>query len=45
MIRFFWKLFEKVLRKDYVIYAVAKGKMKQLGSYIEIKNKYLLYVQ
>ncbi len=45
MIRLFWRLFEKVLRKDYIIYAVAKGKMKELEPYIETKNRCLLYVR
>ena len=45
MIRVFWKLFEKVLRKDYIIYAEAKGKMKELRPYIETKNRCLLYVR
>lgn len=45
MNRLFWKLFQKVLRKYYVIYAEGKGKMNSVGPYIEMKNKYLLYIQ
>jgi hypothetical protein len=45
MIQLFWKLFERVLRKDYIIYAFAKGKMKEKDMYIKTKNRYLLYVQ
>lgn len=45
MARLFWRLFESVLRKDYIVYAGCKGKMKELEMYVEAKNRHLLYVQ
>jgi hypothetical protein len=45
MTRLFWRLFERVLRKDYIVYAGCKGKMKEIQMYVETKNRHLLYVQ
>jgi hypothetical protein len=36
-------LIGKVLRGRYLLSALKEGKMKSLSSYIEVKNKYLLY--
>ena len=41
--RLFARLFSKILRKNYMIYSLKKGKMWQMEEYIRKKNEQLLY--
>ena len=43
MKKLFHYLFNKLLRKNYLIYSLKVGKMKQMEPYIRKKNTQLLY--
>lgn len=39
----FLQVFNKILRKEYIVYSLKLGKMHNLHPYIEKKNSHLLY--
>lgn len=43
MKKMFAHLIFKILRGSYLIAVLQEGKMKDLETYIQLKNKYLLY--